>query len=138
MELFSKFNTPQTREIFEFLKPHLLNFIPGKIIKEESNNHPVLKNNFNYLLKSMAGLRPNFLTKFIYQSNPNIDTSVIIPFKILLDTLKLLISKFTTTLFTKLNYKSIFSSHISIPPNTIHNRIRVALNMAHLHLFLNN
>jgi hypothetical protein len=124
--------------MFDFLKPFLRDFIPGKIIKEESNGRPALKNNFNYLLKTMAGYKPDFLTKFIFQANPSIDTSTTIPFKILLDTLKLLLTKFTSTLFTKLNYKAIFSSHVNIPPNTISNRTRIALNLARLHLFLNN
>ena len=41
-------------------------------------------------------------------------------------------------MFTKLNYKHIFSSHSNIPPYTIPNRINIALNLAKLYLYLNH
>jgi hypothetical protein len=64
----------------------------------------------------MAGARPQFLTELIFNSNPNIDSNATISFNILESTLKKLILKFTTILFTKLNYASIFASSITVPP----------------------
>ena len=63
----------------------------------------------------MAGAHPKFLTDFIFKSNPNIDPNTTIPFNILENTLKKLIHKFTTILFTKLNYSAIFASELTIP-----------------------
>ena len=63
----------------------------------------------------MADQRPEFLTKLIFQCNPTIDKAATIPFEILESTLKKLILKFTTILFTKLNYAEIFASLATIP-----------------------
>ena len=46
--------------------------------------------------------------------------------------------QFTTTLFTKLNYPKIFTLYQSIPPYTTNNRNNIALNLARLHLYLQN
>jgi hypothetical protein len=86
----------------------------------------------------MAGQRPEFLTDLIYNSNPNIDKSATIPFDLLESTFKNLILKFTTILFTKLNYLEIFASPVTVPPYTAHNHLQLCLNLAHLHLFLSN
>jgi hypothetical protein len=134
MEPYIKFNTPLSHQIFDFIKPYLIDFAPGQINKNKPNS----KYNFNYLIKNMTGERPKFLTDLIYQHNPSIDRTVTIPFDILLTTFKTLLSKFTKILFTKLNYAKIFSLHSSIPPYTISNRNNIALNLARLHLFLNN
>src|SRR6185295_3651437 len=48
----------------------------------------------------------------------------------------MLLHKFTTTLFTKLNYFKILSLHKSIPLYTLQNRFQVAINLARIHLYL--
>ena len=44
----------------------------------------------------MAGQRPEFLTKLIYQANPDINSNATIYFDLLESTLKDLLVKFTT------------------------------------------
>jgi len=84
----------------------------------------------------MAGKRPDFLTNYIYQVNSSIDKQATIPFNILEDTLKKIILKFTTILFTKLNYLEIFASPATIPPYKPENRLQFCLNLACLYLYL--
>jgi hypothetical protein len=86
----------------------------------------------------MAGQRPKFLTDFIFQVNPTIDQEVTIPFEILETTLKNLILKFTSILFTKMNYAEIFKSSATIPPYKQQNRHHLCINLARLHLYLDN
>jgi hypothetical protein len=149
MEPFTKFNTPLAQQIFEFMKPHLIDFAPGKVRnsnnsnqQQESNtNNPTQqksKHTFKYLLKSMTGLRPNFLTEITYQHNPSMDKKLTIPFDILYTNFKIIVAQFTEVLFTKLNYSKIFTLHNSIPPYNINNRCNIALNFARLHLFLHD
>jgi hypothetical protein len=138
MEPFTNFNTPLSQQIFDFLKPHLINFAPGKITKPATESEQASKWSFKYFIKTLAGAQPKFLTDIIYQHNPTIDNSITIPFDILHSTLKILLHKFTTTLFTKLNYAKILSLHKSIPPYTLQNRFQVAINLARIHLYLQN
>jgi hypothetical protein len=138
MEPFTNFNTPLSQQIFDFLKPHLINFAPGKITKPATESEQASKWSFKYFIKTLAGAQPKFLTDIIYQHNPTIDNSITIPFDILHSTLKILLYKFTTTLFTKLNYAKILSLHKSIPPYTLQNRFQVAINLARIHLYLQN
>ena len=86
----------------------------------------------------MAGDKPKFLTDFVIKSSPDFDQTKPIPFKALHDTLKSLLSKFTTVFFTKLDYLYILCSHYSIPSYSYTNRCRVAINLARLHLYLNH
>ena len=91
-----------------------------------------------YLIKTLAGRRPKFLTDLIYENNPSINQSFAIPFELIYSTLIALLKEFTTTLFTHLNYPKIFASYSSIPPYTTSNRTQVALNLARLHLILHD
>jgi hypothetical protein len=147
MQPYTQLNTPLAIKLFKFIQPHLIDFKPGQIRpsnnSQSKNNSNINENGeskytFKYLLRSLAGQRPDFLTKFIYEANPEINTNIKIPFNILYNTLLSLIGSFTETLFTKLNYKQIFCSHSNIPPYTISNRNHITLNFARLHLFLNH
>jgi hypothetical protein len=137
MEKFTTLNTPLAKNIFHFIKPDLANFRPGQVLKKAKGQQTELKANFEYLIKSMASKRPKFLTELIYKFNPQTHTEAPIPFNILYTNFKSILGKFTSTLFSKLNYHKILTSLESIPPNTIQNRIQVALNLARLHLYLN-
>src|SRR5690242_6403389 len=75
-----------------------------------------MKANFQYLICTIAADKPKFLTDLIYQGNPEITSEAPISFSFLELFHKNLIHKFTTILFTKLNYKKIFASAISILP----------------------
>jgi hypothetical protein len=138
MELNDKLQTPLSFQIFDFLKSNLYSFYPGKIIKPETPTRKPLKANFNQLIRSMAGAKPQFLIDFIFQYNSTIDKKATIPFNILETTLRQLIAKFTTILFTKLNYAKIFASSATIPPYTIQNRFQFCINLARIHLYLTN
>ena len=146
MKPFTQLNNPLTAKIFGFIKPHLINFKSGQnrqqTYSQAANNSNTSdskdsKYTFKYLLRSLAGKRPEFLTNFIYEANPEISKTIEILFDILYSTFTSLLASFTELMFTKLNYKHIFSSHSNIPPYTIPNRINIALNLARLHLYLN-
>ena len=112
MQKNSKLSTPLALQVFLLLKSHLINFNLGQIIPIEStntkpNNRPSAKYSFNYILNKMANDKPKFLTDFILEANPKFDQSNPIPFKVLVETLKGLIAKFTTVLFTQLDYLHI-------------------------------
>src|SRR5205807_4090705 len=132
----TQLNTQVSIKLFNFLKPNLINFTPGKILKPASKDTPASKSNFKYLIKSMAGQYPDFLTDLIFNANPNIDKATTILFDIILSTFKSLLSKFTTILFTKLNYQKILSSYNSIPPYTIQNHNLFAINLIRIHFLL--
>ena len=119
MEPFTNFNTPLSQQIFDFIKPYLINFASGKITKPATEHEQASKWSFKYFIKTFAGLQPKFLTDIIYLHNPTIDNTITIPFDILHSTLKMLLHKFTTILFTKLNYSKILSLHKSIPSYTL-------------------
>jgi hypothetical protein len=143
MQQHSKLSTPLALKVFSLLKSYLVNFNLGQEIPTDStdsklNNRPPAKYSFNYILNKMANSKPKFLTDFILEANPEFDQSNPIPFKVLVETLKGLVAKFTTVLFTQLDYIHIFRSHYSIPPYSTNNRKKVAINMAHLHLYLNH
>ena len=146
MKLYSKLNTPLTLKIFKFIQPYLKDFKPGQV-RQQSNQQATTntenldqesKYSFKYLLRSLARQRPEFLTNFIYKANPEISRNIEIPFNTLYSTFVSLLGSFTEVLFTKLNYKQIFCSHTNIPPYTIPNHIRIALNFARLYLYLNH
>ena len=140
----TKLNTQLAQDLFNFIKPFLRNFTPGQPIpstNENNNSNPNYKppkQSFNYLLKIMTEKRPEFLINFIKKFNPELDSSFTLPFTAIQTTLKNLLTKFTQVFFTKLNYAHILRSHYSIPPYTIANRSKVAINLARLHLFLHN
>ena len=52
--------------------------------------------------------------------------------------MKKLIQKFTTILFTKLNYSKIFASELTISPYKTKNQIQFCINLAHIHLYLSD
>jgi len=55
MEPNSKLNTPFSQQLFEFLKPNLIQFAPGKTIPSENPDiKSTFKYSFDYLLKNMA------------------------------------------------------------------------------------
>ena len=142
MQKHSKLRTPLALQVFLLLKSHLINFNLGQTIPIEPTNtkpknRPPAKYSFNYILNKMANTKPKFLTDFILEANPEFDQSNPIPFKVLVETLKGLLAKFTTVLFTQLDYLHIFRSHYSILPYSANNRRKVAINMAHLYLYLN-
>jgi hypothetical protein len=143
MQQHSKLSTPIALQVFSLLKSHLVNFNLGQPISTEPtntkpNNRPPAKYSFNYILNKMASSKPKFLTDFILEANPEFDKSNPISFKVLVETLKGLLSKFTTVLFTQLDYLHILRLHYSIPPYSANNRKKVAINMACLHLYLNH
>ena len=130
MESYIYLNTPLAKNIFNFVKPDLINFRPGQILKKAKGEQPELRANFEYLIKTMAGKRSSFLTELIYKSNSQIHQNTTIPFKTLYTNFKLILTKFTTTLFTKLNYAKVLSLIEFIPPSTLQNHNQVALNLA--------
>jgi hypothetical protein len=130
MQPNKKLQTSFSLQLFTFLKKFLYDFYPGKKIKPATATQPALKASFYYIIRIMAGQCPEFLTDLIYNSNPNIDKSATIPFDLLESTLKNLLLKFTTVLFTKLNYLEIFASPVTIPPYTAHNHLQLCLNLA--------
>ena len=142
MEQNTKLNTTLAQKLFNFTKTHLRKFTPGQPIPttagKETTSKPPQKQSFNYLLKSMAIEKPEFLTEFLQQSNQSLSPELNIPQYAYISTLKNLLTKFTELLFTKLNYVHIFKSHYSIPPYSIANRSKVAINFARLYLFLHN
>src|SRR6185295_11192575 len=110
MQKNTKLQTDISCKLFNFLKEHLYNFYPGKVIREATENCYALKASFYLLIRQMAGTKPKFLTNLIQQYNSTTDQNATIPFNILEETLKKLILTFTTVLFTKLNYPEIFAS----------------------------
>jgi hypothetical protein len=136
MEKTDKLQTPLSFQLFELLKNNLHDFIPGKEIKPATDNRKALKTSFYHIIRKIAGQRPKFLTDLIYNSNPTISKEATIPFNTLESTLKKLILKFTTILFTKMNYSKIFASSLTIPPYTNKNRTQFCLNIARIHLYL--
>jgi hypothetical protein len=133
----TKLNTSLAQQLFNFSKIHLRKFTPGQPIPSTSNNtqptanqKPSQKQSFNYLLKSMAAEKPEFLSDFLRQSNPSLSPQLNIPQYAYTSTFKNLLTKFTELLFTKLNYLHIFRSHYSIPPHPISDRCKVAINFA--------
>ena len=84
----------------------------------------------------MARQWPKFLTDLIFQSNPNINQNTTILFDILESMLKKLILKFTTILFTKLNYAEIFTSLYIIPPYKTNGRLQFCINLARIYFHL--
>jgi hypothetical protein len=64
----------------------------------------------------MVGKRPKFLMDYIYQLHPNIPKETTILFDQIENFFKKIVLKFTTILFTKLNYIEIFASPATIPP----------------------
>jgi hypothetical protein len=93
-------------QLFDFLKTHLHNFYPGKILKEanDKNLYP-LRANFRYLIRTMATCQPQFFLNFIYSNNPDTNPKASINFTILKTTLRNLIHKFISILFTNLTTK---------------------------------
>src|ERR1043165_3893161 len=134
----TKLNNPIAQQLLTFIKPYLIDIYPGKIIRQASDKTPESKINYKYLVKTLAGKRPKFLTDLIYEANPSIDKSISIPFELIHSTFIALLQEFTTTLFTQLNYPKIFASYSSIPPYTTINRKQIALNLARLHLILHD
>src|SRR5437868_1898357 len=121
----TKLQTKLSFQLFNFLKENLSNFTPGQT-------------SFKYFIRTMAGQRPKFLTELIYQANPDINSNVTIYFDLIESTLKNLLLKFTTILFTKMNYEEIFASSITILPYKIQKCLQICLNIARLHLYLTN
>ena len=121
----TKLQTKLSFQLFNFLKENLSNFIPGQT-------------SFKYFIRTMAGQRPEFLTELIYQANPDINSDATIHFDLIESTLKDLLLKFTTILFTKMNYGEIFASPITILLHKIQNCLQICLNMTRLHLYLTN
>ena len=138
MENNTKLQTQLSRELFNFLKQHLFDFYPGTEIKPATEKHKALTASFYHIIRQMAGKRPKFLSEIIFQTNPDIDREATIPFDILEGSLKKLIHKFTTILFTKLNYSEIFASPVTVPPYKTQNRLQFCINLARLHLYLSN
>ena len=101
MKTNTKLQTKLSFELFNFIKSNLTNFFSEKM-------------SFKYLICSIAGQQPKFLTDLIYKANLQTNSIATIHFDLLESTLKNLIFKFTMILFTKLNYREIFASLITI------------------------
>src|SRR5439155_25890842 len=82
-------NTPLAKKIFNFIKPDLINFRPGQVLKKAKGEIPELRANFEYLIKTMAGKQPEFLTELIFQFNSQTHTNTTILFDILYTNFKL-------------------------------------------------
>ncbi|CAG8566887.1 5127_t:CDS:2 [Scutellospora calospora] len=104
MKANTKLQTTLSHNLFNFLKSYLHDFFPKKETKPATQNQKASKATFKQLIRIIAGAHPKFLTDFVFQSNPNIDPNTTIPFNIFENILKKLIHKFTTILFTKLNF----------------------------------
>jgi len=117
----TKLNNTTVQQLFNFIKPYLIDIYPGKITQAASGKTPESKLNYKYLVKTLAGKRPKFLTDLIYKANPSVDRSISILFELIHSTFISLLQEFTTTLFTQLNYPRIFASYDSIPPYTTTN-----------------
>ena len=79
MEPNTKLNTSLAQQLFNFSKIHLRKFTPGQPIpttpnstQPTTNHKPPQKQSFNYLLKTIAAKKPEFLTDFLRQSNPSL------------------------------------------------------------------
>ena len=79
----TKLNNPITQQLLTFIKPYLIDIYLGKIIQQASDKTPESKLNYKYLVKTLAGKRPKFLTDLIYEANPSIDKSISIPFELI-------------------------------------------------------
>src|SRR5438552_854492 len=134
MEANTKLQTTLSHNLFNFLKNYLHDFYLGKETKPATQTQKSSKATFKQLIRIIARARPKFLTDFIFISNPNIDSKTTIPFNILENILKKLVHKFTTILFTKLNYRSIFALDLTIPPYKTKNQMQFCINLAHIHL----
>jgi len=55
IEQHTQLNTQVSIKLFNFLKSNLINFTPGKILKQASGDIPASKSSFKYLIKSIAG-----------------------------------------------------------------------------------
>jgi len=122
MEPNSKLNTSLAQQLFDFLKPNLISFVPEKIIPSKNPNiKSTFKYSFDYLLKMMAEQKSKFLVDLVHKSNSSISSHTPIPTGILTDTLKLILGKFLTIFFTKLNYKKILQFYYTIPLYTLQN-----------------
>ena len=113
----TKLQTKLSFQLFNFFKENLSNFTLRQI-------------SFKYFIHIIAGQRSKFLTELIYQANLDINSNMTIYFDLIESTLKDLLLKFTTILFTKMNYGEIFASPITILPHKIQNRLQICLNMA--------
>ena len=116
MKANTKLQTILLHNLFNFLKNYLHDFYPEKETKAATLTQKASKATFKQIIRVIARSRSKFLTDFIFKSNPNINSNTTILFNILENTLKKLIHKFTTILFTKLNYSSIFASDLTILP----------------------
>jgi len=85
----------------------------------------------------MISLKPQFLTEFICQNKSNTHFTNISP-NYLPIIFKDILLNLTTVLFTQLNYKQIFHSHYFLPSHSISKHSQIAINLARLHLFLQN
>ena len=123
MKTNTKLQTKLSFELFNFIKSNLTNFSSEKI-------------SFKYLIHSIVGQWPKFLTDLIYKANSQTNLIATIHFDLLESTLKNLILKFTMILFTKLNYREIFALPITISLHKIENWLQICFNIARLHLYL--
>ena len=111
--------TPNGLKMLEFIKLPLSSFYPGLV--QQTSSHKTKKTSFNILLKELAQQRPCFVMDQIRETNPNLLTETIIPFTIVLETLKNLLHSFTTLLFNQTDYRKFFQSqHFSTLPSIKH------------------
>ena len=85
MEPNTKLNTTLAQQLFTFTKIHLYKFSPGQPIPtsdkdkdKDKSSKPPQKQSFNYLLKSMASEKLEFLIKFLQNSNSKLAPKLII------------------------------------------------------------
>src|SRR5690242_8059799 len=123
------------RQILFFIKKHLYNFYSGKEIKPATKTRPPLKASFQYIIHIMVAKKLQFLIDIIYKANPDVNPKASIPFKYLETIFRSLLLKFTTTLFTKLNYVKIFESFLTFPPYFQKQRFQVCFNTTRLYLY---
>ena len=130
--------TPFGLQVLKFLKPILKDFYPGIPIKPLSPDQPIYKNSFKNLLITIVKEKPKFLIDFILKQNSFIENPDLIPSTILHSTLRKILLGFTTKIFESQNYRNFFNSYYLLPPYSINKRFQIAINLARLHLFLQN
>ena len=123
-------------KLLKFIKLPLANFYPG--LPQHTLTEKTKKTSFNTLLKELAQQRPDFIIDLIQKANPNIPTETIIPFTIIFETFKKLLHSITTHLFNQTDYRKFFQSQYFLTLPSIKHRSQIAINLAHLHLFLLN
>jgi hypothetical protein len=72
----TKLNNSTAQQLFNFIKPYLIDIYSEKIIQAASENASESKCNYKYLTKTLVSKKPKFLTNLIYEANSSVDRSI--------------------------------------------------------------